>query len=203
VAAASTGCGGADAEAPVTTTLAPDSPSAAARPYPESPADWGSFHSRRFRLTVPLPTAKEWQIDDHSRPELVATYAATRSTLLVRLVDEPMLVNHDMCDARAKELGFAPAGATKVVEDTVTSGPEGFDTRVRVVESGQGKLVGHVTAFGASVKTCLLVHLATEAASEDDEEVLSQRLAVARVRLVGGVRIDPVGDVPRVQETPP
>jgi hypothetical protein len=47
------------------------------------------------------------------------------------------------------------------------------------------------------------VHLATEVGSEEDEATLSQRLALVRVRTLGGIKIDPLGAVPRVEERPP
>jgi hypothetical protein len=177
-----------------------------ARPYPEAPEDWGTFHSRRYRMTIPLPTPRAWTIDDHSRAEMVAIDAATRSTLVVLSEDEPTLVNHDMCEARARTLGLVPAAPLSTVEDVVTVGPEAYDTRIRVAieTAGNAKLVGHVLAFGAYVKKCLIVHLATEvAASDRDEPALSQRLALARVRTIGGIRVDAPGSIPRVAETPP
>jgi hypothetical protein len=43
----------------------------------------------------------------------------------------------------------------------------------------------------------------TEVDSEEDEEVLSSRLALARVRMVGGLRIEPLGTIPMLPEAPP
>jgi hypothetical protein len=41
------------------------------------------------------------------------------------------------------------------------------------------------------------LHLTTAVPSERDEETLSQRLAVARVRMLGGIRVDELEAVPR------
>ena len=177
-----------------------------ARPYPESSADWGTYHSVRYRMTIPLPRPRAWRIDDHSRLELVAKEGSTHSKLEVTIEDEPRLVNHAMCEERARMLGLVPAGGLKTIEDAVIVGPEAYDTRVRVgIEAGTngGRLVGHVLAFGGYVRKCLLVHLATEVGSEEDEATLSQRLALVRVRTLGGIKIDPLGAVPRVEERPP
>jgi hypothetical protein len=157
-------------------------------------------------MTIPLPSPRAWKIDDHSRAEMVAKEASTESKLEVYLEDERTLVNHDMCEERARALGLVPAAPLKTIEDAVIVGPEAYDTRVRVgIEAGGSgqRLVGHVLAFGAYVRKCLLVHLATEVGSEEDEQTLSQRLALVRVRTLGGIKIDPLGVIPPVTERPP
>jgi hypothetical protein len=108
-----------------------------------------------------------------------------------------------MCEARARTLGLVPERATRTIEDVVTTGPEAFDTRVRVALEARGPaggpLVGHVLAFGAYVRKCLFVHLTTSVASEREEDTLSQRLAMARVKLVAGITIDELDTVPRAK----
>jgi hypothetical protein len=191
-------CGGSTPSVQ-TANIAPG-PHAPARPYPESPAAWGAYHSVRNRMTIPLPSPGAWKVDDHSRAELVATEPSTRSTLVVLSEVEPHLVNHEMCEERARTLGLVPAATLKTIEDAVTVGPEAYDTRIRVAiqtgSEGDKRLVGHVFAFGAYVKRCLVIHLATEVDSEDDEQTLSQRLALARVRTVGGIKVDSLVTVP-------
>src|SRR6185312_3297176 len=104
---------------------------------------------------------------------------------------------------RALERGLAPKNldAMRSVEDVVTVGPEAFDTRIRVVVEPparpDGPIVGHVFAFGAYVRKCLVVHVATSVPSSGAETVLSDRLVMARLRIVGGVRLDELGAVPR------
>jgi hypothetical protein len=188
---------------------------APALPYEEAPGQWGTYHSLRFRMSVPLPSRHSWKIDDHSRAELVATDPGTHSKITILSETEPSLVNHQLCEARARALGLAadnvdpaskPAQAPPVahlqpIEDLVTVGPEAYDTRVQVaVErgSGQGKmLVGHVFAFGAYVDKCFVFHLATDVRSEEDEQTLSQRLAVARLRILAGIKVDELGSIAR------
>jgi len=200
----SAACGGATPGVQ-TANIAP-APQAPAQPYPESPAAWGEYRSVRNHMTIPLPSPAAWKIDDRSRAELVATEASTHSTLVVLSEVEPHLVNHEMCEARARELGLVPAGRISPIEDVVTVGPEAYDTRVRVgIQTGGGddkRLVGHVLAFGAYVRKCLVVHLATEVGSEDDEQTLSQRLALARVRTVGGIKVDLLATEPDVKGAP-
>jgi hypothetical protein len=195
-------CGEANPEAQTAASVAP-APAPVAPAWPESDAAWTAFHSLRLRLTVPLPHASAWVVDDKSRPELVAVDASTDSRVVVSLETEPDLVNHAKCEARAIERKIVPAGMTamRTIEDTITIGPEAFDTHVRVaIETGshpEGPITGHVLAFGAYVKKCLFVHVETRVASAASENVLSDRLVLGRVRLLGGIRLDELGAVPR------
>jgi hypothetical protein len=200
-ALAGAGCGGSGQSAVQTANVGRPA-EGPARPYPESPEDWGTYHSRRYRMTIALPNPRAWKIDDHSRGEIFATEAGTRSTLVVVSEDEGKLVNHAMCEERARALGHAPSGALKTIEDVVTVGPEAYDTRVWVAVESEagGELVGHVVAYGAYLKKCWIVHLVTEVGSAEDEQALSQRLALGRVRMVGGIRVDALGAIPRVEE---
>jgi hypothetical protein len=175
-------------------------PQPPAKPFPEAESAWGAYRSLRFALTIPLPDEPTWKVDDHSRAELVAAQGSTRSGLVLLEETEPSLMNHKGCEARARARGLVPARTLRTIEDLVTVGPEAFDTRVVVaVESRgpDGPLEGHVFAFGAYVRKCLFVHLSTEVASPGDEAVLSQRLALGRVRTLGGIRMDALGEVPR------
>jgi hypothetical protein len=66
-------------------------------------------------------------------------------------------------------------------------------------------MTGHVLVFGAFIRNCIFMHFSTEVGSAKDEEVLSSRLAMAKVRLVGGLTLDPPrttgdADVPREKE---
>jgi hypothetical protein len=157
-------------------------------------------------MSIPLPNGRAWKIDDHSRSELVAKEAATHSTLTVLGEIEPTLVNHQLCEARARTLGLVPEKELQAIDDVVTVGPEAYDTRVRVAverDSGPDKrLVGHVFAFGAYVDKCFVFHLATDVRSEEEEQTLSQRLAIARFRILAGIKVDELGTVPR-SKTPP
>jgi hypothetical protein len=198
------GCGGASSGADTAASRRGQEPPA--RPFPEAPEQWWTYHSVRFRMSIPLPSPRTWKIDDRSHEELVAREASTHSTLTVLSENEPALVNHQLCEARARTLGLVPEGTLQPIEDVLTAVPPAYDTRVSVaIEKGRGaekKLVGHLFAFGAHVRKCLVVHLATEVASEDDEQALSQRLAIARLRTLGGLKIDELESVPRGKAPP-
>jgi hypothetical protein len=177
-------------------------------PFPEDDKPLKRFHSARFKLSIPLPDGPAWKIDDHTRPQLVATHAPTSSKLTLMTVIEPELMNRQKCEARARESGLVPGdgvgdggtGALRTVEDEVTIGPEAYDTRVWVTLQPGGKagasLRGHVFAFGAYVRKCLFVHYESEVSTDKQEDVLSARLATARVRIVGGLGLEPF-DEPR------
>lgn len=177
----------------------------AARP-PAKPATWsndeahfGKFHSKRFFVTIPLPEGKTWKIDDRSNAALFAIQESTSSKLHVIATNEDELVNRQKCEERAKALGWIPNVPLTTVEQHVITGPEAYDSKVWVAldagKPGSG-LEGHVFLFGAFLRRCLLVHLQTKVASATDEEVLSDRLAVAEARIVRGITID----APRTSE---
>jgi hypothetical protein len=196
MAFALSGCGESAVSAPPQTGgLAPaTSGSGRAARYPTDDASWGRYHSKRFLLSFPLPDGKAWKIDDHSRPSLFALHEATGSRVHVITTQEDELVNRQKCEVKARELGWVESKTLTTVDDEVTIGPEAFDSRIWVaLDAGKsgGGLEGHVFLFGAFIRRCLLVHVSTRVASSKDEDVLSERLALARARIVRGLTIDP------------
>jgi hypothetical protein len=160
--------------------------------YAES--TWGKFHSERFHLSLPLPDGKQWRIDDHSAPELVAEHAGTQSKVTLVTWFENELVNHKACEEGAREIGYLPKSDLRTVDEFVTVGPEAFDTRVWVAVDTQkkdGPLVGHLFLFGAYVRKCLFLHLETRVKTREEEAKLSSRLATARVTMIRELKLDP------------
>jgi hypothetical protein len=174
--------------------------------------NWGAFHSQRFQLTVPLPEGKAWRIDDHREPELSARHEGTTSRITLSVFREDDLMNRNKCREAAKRRGLVSDEGLSLVADEVTVGPEAYDTRIWIALGGapgaaphgrgkregdpppapaSGKLVGHLFATGAFLRTCLFFHFVTEVADAKDEAVLSHRLAVARTRILGAIRLDP------------
>ncbi len=171
-----------------------DLPAGAAPRYPSDDPSWGRYHSKRFLLSFPLPDGKAWRIDDHSRPSLFALHEATSSRVYVLTTQEDELVNRQKCEARARALGWVTSTTLTTVEDQTTIGPEAYDSRIWVALDAArpgGELEGHVYLFGAFIRRCLLVHVSTKVPSAKDEEVLSERLALARARIVRGLTLDP------------
>jgi hypothetical protein len=174
-------------------------PVSAAPRWPSDDPSWGRYHSKRFQLSFPLPDGKSWRIDDHSRPSLFALHEASSSRVSVITTQEDDLVNRQKCEERARALGWLASKTLTTVEDQVTIGPEAYDSRIWVALDAAkpgGELEGHVFLFGAFIRRCLLVHVSTRVASAKDEDVLSERLALARARIVRGLTIDP----PRVSD---
>jgi len=192
-------CGG-PAHVESATSAAPPQ-DATASGFSDDDRGWAKYHSKRFSLSIPVPDGKNWKIDDHSRRELFATHASTRSTFVFATSNEGELMNRQKCEERARTQGLVPAGELRTVDDEVTVGPEAFDTRVWVaLEPGKTEaapIVGHLFAFGAYVRRCMFFHLTSEVATAKDESVLSSRLATARVRMLGGITVDDFDAVPR------
>ena len=171
---------------------------AAAAAFPDGTAA-ARFHSGRFGLSVALPDGKAWRIDDHGKRELSATHAPTHSSLTVYEWNETELMNRAKCETRARELGLDVDGELDVVEQQVASVPEGWDTRIVVLSElrpAARTVLGHVLAYASSIRKCLFFHFQTDA-PVGEENVVSSRLAVARVTILGGLTMDVFGAVPR------
>lgn len=169
----------------------------------------GVFHSKRFRLSLPLPDGRAWRIDDHSRPYLFAIHEASRSRLSLIGTHEAALMNRERCEIRAKELGFVPDAPLSTVDDETSIVGGTYDARIRVamgVDGRTGGLEGHVFLFGAFLRQCLLVHVETSVPSPGEEATLAARLAEARARIVRGIALDPPrttveAEVPRATQS--
>jgi hypothetical protein len=173
--------------------------------FPEEPGPLLRYHSARFKLSVPLPDGRLWKIDDHHDRALVARHASTRSTLTVLTFTDPELVNRQRCQERAIETGLLSLHDPRTIEDETTIGPDAFDSRIWIaLEPGASPgvpVTGHALLIGGFVHKCLFVHYVTDVASEKDEPTLTARLAVARLRILGGVRMEPF-DAPTKMTAP-
>jgi hypothetical protein len=155
----------------------------------------GRFHSKRFQVSFPLPDGKTWKIDDHSKPELVATHAPTSSSVMVVATNEEDLMNRARCETRARELGHVPKGDLTTVENEVMTHPDAYDSRVWVaLDAGRpgGAVDGHVFLFGSFLRRCLIVRVTTTVPSAKDLDVLSSRLAIVRGQVIRGLKVDPL-----------
>jgi hypothetical protein len=189
---------GCAAAPPVPQVAAPLTPAAVSFTDDPKPLH---FRSARFELSVPFPDGHGWRIDDHHTPMLVATHAATESTLTLGLSAEPQLMNRQRCEAAARERGLVHDDAFQTVADEVIVGPGPYDTHVTVsalpATAPHRSLSGHVFLFGAYMRKCLFVHFETKEREGEDEAALSARLAVARLQMLGGIKVEAF-DVPEV-----
>lgn len=173
-----------------------------------SETSWGSFHSQRFQLTLPLPEGKAWRIDDHREPELTARHEASASRIVLSVFREDDLMNRNKCREAAKRRGLVSDEGLSLVADEITVGPEAYDTRIWIAlgdpaaagrhgraqtPAAPSRLMGHVFATGAFLRTCLFFHFTTEVpqGGSAEEAVLSHRLALARTKILGAIRLDP------------
>ncbi len=178
------------------------SPIANPRENTGDPQAWGKIHSARFALSVPLPDANAWAVDDKTRPEMVAAYSPTHSLLVAKMFMDPDLVNRAICEKKSREQGLVPNAMTnaQTIEDGAVHAPADFDTRVWVaIRSGKkdGELVGDVFVFGAHIRKCIFVHYATIVPSDHDADTLSDRLAAARLHIVHDLSVDEIEAIPR------
>ncbi|MGH7272310.1 MAG: hypothetical protein ACREJ3_17925 [Polyangiaceae bacterium] len=193
-------------------------PPAAPAPSAMAPRDAAKpflrYRSRRLGLSLPLPDGREWRIDDHSQEALVATHAPSQSRVVIAVFHADELVGHAQCEelARQRDVPLPEGGhldrsvPKHVLEDEVVPTQGVFDTHIVVaVEPGIGPgpaLSGTVVAVGGSMHKCYAFAYTTEIAGASDEAVLAARLAVARTRVLGGLRLTtPVG-VPGDYEAP-
>ncbi len=160
------------------------------------------MHSARFALTIPLPAARSWATDDKTRPEFVASHLPTHSALVAKMFMDPELMNRARCEEKSREQGLVPNAMAnaQTIEDGAVKAPADFDSRVWVaIRAGKkdGELVGDVFVFGAHIRKCIFVHYATIVASDHEADVLSDRLAAARLHIVHDLSVDDIEAVPR------
>lgn len=190
-------CGSPSSPPSAPTTETSSNTAAPPRPpqFSTDDAGVGRFHSKRFQLSFPLPDGKTWKIDDHSRPELVATHAPTSSSVMVVTTNEEDLMNRARCETRARELGHVPKGDLTTVENEVVTHPDAYDSRVWVaLDAGRpgGAVDGHVFLFGSFLRRCLIMRISTSVPSAKDLDVLSSRLAIIRGQVIRGLKLDPM-----------
>jgi hypothetical protein len=192
---------GAEPATPVT-AVAPARPPAPE--FTDDPRPLPRYHSKRLSLSLPLPDGAAWRIDDHTRPELVATHARTRSRVVVALFRAEALVGRSQCEALARDRKLVPEGELHTLENVTDVTQQNYDTRIWVaVEPGSGPgapMTGHVLAFGGFLRKCYVFDFSTQVDGVSDEPVLSSRLAFARARILGGLELEAFAVVPR--ETP-
>jgi hypothetical protein len=158
---------------------------------------WGTFHSKRFELTLGLPDGSAWKIDDHKTPWLRATHDATRSALLVRSWSESENVTRKACYARAREWESAlpDLEAQPLIGDdlrTVLGYRDAARVAVGVLVRGGAEPAtgGFVVAVVGEVHRCVLVAYQTEANGASAQDDVAERLAIVADRLLPSMKLD-------------
>ncbi len=155
------------------------------------------FHSTRFGVSIPFPDGPRWKILDHRIPILRATHEGTKSVVELAMWHEDALVNRAMCEERAHQKAIAREASGEEVSTELAPVPAGWDTGIwiGVDRVNDHEATGHLIAFGAFIHKCLYFHFETTA-DLAHLDVISDRLAFARLRMFGGLALDSF-DVPR------
>jgi hypothetical protein len=113
-------------------------------------------------------------------------------------------MNRQRCEALAHERALIQDDAYQTVDDEVIKGPGPYDSHVSVEALPspvpRRTTSGHVLLYGAYMKKCLFLHYETPLRQGEDEETLSARLAVVRLQVLGGIRVDSF-DKPDARQT--
>ncbi|XYH95146.1 hypothetical protein ACMHYB_46280 [Sorangium sp. So ce1128] len=154
----------------------------------------GEYRSERFDLRLPLPDARGFRVEDGEGPWLVATHAASSTSLLVRTWREDGRASRAACEARARLWRDLPRPdrSLTAVERRIDV-PEGFDTVVEigVADAPPGAPIeGFAVAFGGSVRRCFAFIAETRAAGPSAERLVAERLAAVVEISLGGVRLE-------------
>jgi hypothetical protein len=184
-------CASAPAPAPVS---APPPQASASAPASFEGARWGTFHSKRFDLSLGLPDGSAWKIDDHRSPWLRASHESTHSTLLARSWSEDQNVTRKACYARAREWEAAlpEIDGAGLIDDGMRKVLGGEDARVAVgidarVSPGVG---GFVVAIVGSIRRCMVFAFQTRAEGQGAEDEIASRLALVAERFVPSIKLD-------------
>ncbi len=186
------GCAGAEPEPAAAVLERP--PATAAGSFEGT--RWGTFHSKRFELSVELPDGAAWKIDDHRSGWLRATHGATRSALLLRSWSEDDNVTRKACYARARqwEGGLPDLDAQPLIEDRVGKLLGDRDARIAVgvvVRGGAEPVTGgFVVAVVGDLRRCVLLAFQTEASGSSAEDAVADRLALVSGRLLPAMKLD-------------
>ena len=171
-------------------------PAPTAAPASFQKTRWGTFHSKRFELSLGLPDGAAWKIDDHRSAWLRATHVPTRSALLIRSWSEQENVTRKACYARAREWesGLPDLDVQPLIDDQLRALFGHRDARVAVgVLVGGGaepKTGGFVVAIVGDVRRCMLVAFQTEASGAAAADEVADRLAIFSDRVLPGVKVD-------------
>ncbi len=145
--------------------------------------NWGRFRSRRHGLSVPFPDGTSWRIDDHSSQWLDATHVAGVRVRLRSWV-EPKPVSWQHCEREARRLApdipFRQEGGA--IDEYVSHelfAPDftsGVVVGLSAADPHTQTLQGHVLAFGASARRCVIYWFHASANGPKGAPMLGDRL---------------------------
>jgi hypothetical protein len=134
-----------------------------------------------------LPDGKAWKINDHKGSWLVATHAGSSSSISLRVYLEDEAVNRARCEAhaRADDPALPPEEPGKQADSRDLAILPGWDAHSLVTTTPRSQrgqpldVEGHLVAFGALVRRCVVIHYATRAQGPEAAGVVGTRLGEA------------------------
>lgn len=176
----------------------PVTPAPASSDLVDPAPHWQHFVSSRFGVSMGLPDGKSWRIDDHTKPFLFATHEGSRSSIVLRTWSDDELQSRQRCELKAREMQIFPDAELETVADDHVAEPTSYDTRlwIAIEPRGAAGIAGHVIAVGGFVRRCLFFHFET-LVPQGQEQALSARLALARMRIFGALELGHIDSVPK------
>jgi hypothetical protein len=164
---------------------------------------WGTFHSKRFELSLALPDGAAWRIDDHGSHWLKAEHPPSHSTLWLRVWGEDQVTTRKDCYARARDWNpkLPDLEGAELIDDRVRRlwGP--YDARVaagmRPSDRSSPRDRGFVVAVVGELRRCMVVVYETEASGQVAPMAIADRLAFVSDRVLPQVQLDPSLAPPR------
>jgi hypothetical protein len=163
---------------------------------------WGTFHSKRFELSLALPDGAAWKIDDHGSHWLRADHRPSHSTIWLRTWSEDPIVTRKDCYARAREWNpkLPDLETAELIDDRMRRlGP--YDARVAAGVGASDRSSpaerGFVVAVVGELRRCMVVVYETEAVGQAAPMAIADRLAFVSDRVLPRVQLDPSLAPPR------
>ena len=177
---------------------APASAAIAPSPQPLAAGAWGTVHSVRFGLDLPLPERTEWTVNDKQEPWLVAQHAASRSEILLRAWRAPRASTPEACLRQARlwrpdlpRWTSAPLlERRKLVAPAEYRGEVGVGAQILSADEA----AGFVVAAGARTGRCLVFWYRTRVGGPSAENVVAENLAVVSAGVVDRIRETEIAD---------
>jgi len=205
IAAVILGCG---AGAPPPAAGAAARPDGSTEPGSFQGTRWGTYHSKRFELSLGLPGGADWKIDDHRSAWLRATHAPTQSSIGLRIWGEDRNVTRSSCYARAREWDpeLPDVEATTLIDDRTRSLFGSREARVAVGVLGgdaTNPTRGFVVAVSADIRRCIVVAFRTQVRGPSAEDEVADRLVIMADKVLPSVKLDQSFTLSREPAIPP
>src|SRR5258706_1806931 len=157
---------------------------------------WGTYHSKRFELSLGLPDGAGWKIDDHRSAWLRATHSPTQSSIGLRTWGEEGNVTRSSCYARAREWDpeLPDLDAMTLIDDRTRLLFGSRDVRVAVgIVAGNATAPatgGIVVAVSADVRRCIVLAFRTQVRGPSSQDEVADRLVIVADKVLPSLKLD-------------